>query len=189
MGRRNSQLCKRPENTNCPVSTRVCVMLPTQPTGTPRSRADCRIHAGKAPGWKHWGTWPENRGSLSEQPVHKRLAVGGQSSCLMAILGLSCGAWSEVVLHATLLSFSRTSSKFLCQLLPFLENSHSPLLRSGLWTLRNPKLRMPTLPLNLSSAEVASKKFVNERDLYPRSGPGKPSQQNSMALTLLKCGS
>lgn len=155
----------------------------------PGSRADCRIHTGKAPSRKPWDMWLEKRGSLSEQLIHKYLVVSGQSSRLMAMLGFSYGVWSEVLLQATLLSFSRISSKFLCQLLHFLENSHSSLLRSGLWTLLSPKLRTLTLPLNLSSAEVAPKKFGTRRDLYPRSGPGRASQQNIMALILPKCGS
>lgn len=138
---------------------------------------------------KPWGMWPEKRGGLSEQLICKYLVVSGQSSFLMAILGFSYGAWAEIVLQTTLSSFSRTSSKFLCQLLHFLENSHSSLLRSGLWTLLSPKLRMPTLPLNLSSAEVAPRKFGKGKDLYHSSGPGRPSQKNIMALILPKCAS
>lgn len=43
--------------------------------------------------------------------------------------------------------------------------------------------------LNLSSAKVAPKRFGKGGDLYPRSGPGWPSQQNIMALILPKYGS
>lgn len=139
--RRKSPLCKGMGN--CPVSTGVGMMLPIGHSSTHRSRADCWIHTGKAPSRKPWSMWLETRGRLSEQLIHKYLVGSGQS-CLMATLGFSCGACPEVVLQTTLLSFSRTSSKFLCQLLCFLENS-CPLLRSGLWTLLSPKLRTPTV--------------------------------------------
>lgn len=90
-----------------------CLQDPPAPPG---SRADCRICTGKAPGRKLWGMWPEKWGGLSEQLTHRHLVVSGQSSCLMAVLGFSYGARAEVVLQATLLSFSRTSSKFLSAL-------------------------------------------------------------------------